>query len=189
MDTAPPTTVQRVADRPAHKGGSQDDSRLVDLDDDLGFALGVVFRAYRRTADALVADMPGGARGFQVLSAAAQELALGQGALAQRLGIDKTVMTYLVDDLERAGLVSRCADLADRRNKRIVATEHGRAVCERTQRELRRGEDHVLAALEPADRAVFRKLLRHLAARAQNLDPVDDRCQVVLELDVADRVP
>lgn len=153
------------------------------LDDDLGWSLGVVFRSYVRTVEALVSDLPGGPRGYQVLAAAAQDLPGGQGALAQRLGIDRTVMTYLVDDLEAAGLVERRPSPTDRRNKRIVATEHGRRTWASTRDRLERAEDHVLGALAPAERDQFRGLLRTLAVRAQSADPVADACTVVEELD------
>src|ERR1700682_3913078 len=92
------------------------------LDQDLGFTLGVVFRAYLNAANAVVCDIPGGPRGYQILGAAIQHQAGGQGALAQRLGVDRTVMTYLIDDLETAGLVERRADPLDRRSRNIVAT-------------------------------------------------------------------
>ena len=95
------------------------------LDDDLGWSLGVVFRTYVRIADTLMSSVPGGPRGFQVLTAATAEEPVGQGALAHRLGIDRTVMTYLVDELEAGGLVERRAGTKDRRNKQIVATGHG----------------------------------------------------------------
>src|SRR4030088_3110217 len=92
------------------------------LDQDLGFALGVIFRAYLKAANAVVCDIPGGPRGYQILVAAAQHPAGGQGALAQRLGVDRTVMTYLIDDLAQAGLVERRPDPVDRRSRHIVAT-------------------------------------------------------------------
>jgi DNA-binding MarR family transcriptional regulator len=149
---------------------------------DLGWTLGVVFRAYVRSADALFHDLPGGPRGYQVLAAATQEPPGAQGALAQRLGIDKAVMTYLVDDLENAGLVQRRPDPADRRNKRIVATERGRTTWQAIQVRLEHAEEHILGALDPADREVFRALLRRLAARAQSLDPVAGTCQIVTDL-------
>ena len=38
------------------------------LDQDLGFTLGVIFRAYIKAANAVVCDIPGGPRGYQVLS-------------------------------------------------------------------------------------------------------------------------
>ena len=152
------------------------------LGSDLGFSLGVVFRHYLRTADSLLDQLPGGPRGYHVLAAAAQEDPSSQGALALRLGIDKTVMTYLVDDLEKAGLVERRTHLADRRNKQIVATPAGRTAWTDTQLRLARAEDHLLAPLKPADREVFRALLCALAAHANAADPVHDACQLVTEL-------
>src|SRR5450631_898751 len=77
------------------------------LADDLGWGLGVVFRAYVTAADAAVAELPGGPRGYQVLAAATRSDVGSQLALAQHLGIDRTVMTYLLDDLEAAGLIER----------------------------------------------------------------------------------
>jgi DNA-binding MarR family transcriptional regulator len=153
------------------------------LDDDLGWSLGVVFRTYVRMADTLVSTVPGGPRGFQVLTAAAQEEPVGQGALAQRLGIDRTVMTYLVDELEAAGLVERRADPKDRRNKQLLATEYGEGLWADLQHRLGKAEDHVLEPLSEAERTRFRRQLRKLALRAQDLDPVADAFALVEELD------
>src|SRR6202041_1652272 len=95
------------------------------LADDLGWGLGMIFRAYVKAAHAAVADLPGGPRGYQVLSAAAQGNVGSQLALAQHLGVDRTVMTYLLDDFEAAGLIERRPDPADRRARRVVATDQG----------------------------------------------------------------
>jgi DNA-binding MarR family transcriptional regulator len=149
------------------------------LDQDLGFTLGVIFRAYVKTADALMRDIPGGPRGYQVLVAAARQQADGQGALAQRLGVDRTVMTYLIDDLEKAGLVERRADPSDRRSRHIVATPRGTQLCCETERRLQDVEEQVLGALEPEERASFRDMLRRLAVRANALHPLGSACEVV----------
>ena len=69
--------------------------------------LALVFRAYVMAAHDAVADLPGGPRGYQVLSAATQGAVGSQLSLAQHLGIDRTVMTYLLDDLEAANLIER----------------------------------------------------------------------------------
>lgn len=152
------------------------------LDSDLGWALGAVFRAYVKSAEAAVADLPGGPRGYQVLAAAARDLPGSQLALAHQLGIDRTVMTYLLDDLERAGLVERRPDPADRRARRVTATERGRERAEQLERELRRCEDHVLAPLPAADREQFRGLLQRLATAADREHPVGNACDVVEEM-------
>src|ERR1700692_4805037 len=95
---------------------------------ELGWVPGVVLRGYVKAADAVTEGLPGGHRGYQVLSAAARDEPGSQAALAARLGIDRTVMTYLLDDLVKADLVERRQDPSDRRTRLVVATKHGRVV-------------------------------------------------------------
>ncbi len=130
---------------------------------DLGWTLGALFRSYLHAAGAVAGELPGGARGFQVLTAAAHELPESQGALARELGIDRTVMTYLVDDLEIAGYVERRSDPGDRRNKHLVATRAGLATWSRVREELEAAEERLLGALDPEERASFRAMLHKLA--------------------------
>jgi DNA-binding MarR family transcriptional regulator len=151
-------------------------------ENDLGWALGAVFRSYVRVANTAMDQLPGGPRGYLVLSAAAHDAPRSQLALAQHLGVDRTVMTYLIDDLVTAGLVERQPDPADRRARRIVATRAGRTELRRLERMLRRAEDVVLAPLDPADREVFRGLLCRVARHAHAQDPAHDLCQIVTEL-------
>jgi len=155
-----------------------------DLEGDLGWMLGVVFRAYIKASDHALRDLPGGPRGYQVLTAAAGEPPRNQGAIAEELGIDRTVLTYLIDDLEKLGLVARHPDPADRRSRLVVATDEGRATWRRLQDELRRVEAHVLSPLPTADAASFQALLRRLACRAQSLDPLTDLCEVAQQVKV-----
>ena len=109
------------------------------IDSDLGWTLGMVFRSYVKTADEVFSNVPGGARGYLVLTAAVNEDPMPIGALAQRLGIDKTVMTYIVDALEDALFVERrpCPG-RDRRTKQVAGTQLGLVVWEKTQARLRR---------------------------------------------------
>src|ERR1700674_5121437 len=106
------------------------------LDQDLGFVLGVVFRAYVKAANGVVCGIPGGPRGYQILVAAVQHQADRQGALALRLGVDRTVMTYLIDYLEGAGRAGRPADPLDRRSRHIVATIRGERLWADTEHRL-----------------------------------------------------
>jgi DNA-binding MarR family transcriptional regulator len=135
--------------------------------------LGVVLRAYAKAARTAVADIPGGPRGYQILSAAAQGAVSSQLALAQHLGVDRTVMTYLLDDLEAAKLIERRPDPADRRARRVVATQHGTELLATLDDRLRAAEAHLLAPLDPETRETFRAQVRLLATRAEALDPID----------------
>ena len=149
---------------------------------DLGWSLAVVFRAYVKAADTVTAGVPGGHRGYQVLGAAARDEPGSQAAMAQRLGIDRTVMTYLLDDLEGAGLVERQPDPADRRSRRVAATARGRAVLEDLDARFARAEQHLLAGLDAGQQAAFRALLGDLATHVNDLDPVATACDAVEDI-------
>jgi DNA-binding MarR family transcriptional regulator len=157
------------------------------LGNDLGWALGMAFRLYAKTAEAVTAELPGGPRGFQVLAAAADDQAGTQLALAQQLGVDRTVMTYLLDDLERAGLVTRVPDPADRRARHVRLTDQGLATFRFLEERLRQVEAHVLAPLDGAERDTFRSLLQRIANRAGALAPVANPCDLAAEMGEAVR--
>lgn len=156
------------ARRPDDVGGPP--SCVGALAGDLGWGLGVVLRAYAKAARDAVADLPGGPRGYQILSAAAQGAVSSQLALAQHLGVDRTVMTYLLDELEAAKLIERRPDPADRRARRIVATQLGTELLATLNDRLRAAEAHLLAPLDLETRETFRAQVRLLATRADDLD-------------------
>jgi DNA-binding MarR family transcriptional regulator len=156
------------------------------LTGDLGWGLAVAFRAYVKAADAVTEGIPGSHRGYQVLCAAARDEPGSQAAMASRLGIDRTVMTYLLDDLEAAALVARQPDPSDRRSRRVAATAHGREVLADTEARFRHAEQHLLSGLSLDDQATFRVLLRTLATHANALDPVATACDAIGDLRTRD---
>lgn len=129
------------------------------LEAELGWSLHWVSTAYQRAADLVLADLPGGPRGYQLLVAVEDRHPSSQLALARWLIIDKTAMTYLVDELEGAGLVVRRPDPADRRVRQVAATPAGRAELDRRRRALRVAEEQVLGALPRPDALRLRELL------------------------------
>ncbi|MEU4337067.1 MarR family winged helix-turn-helix transcriptional regulator [Micromonospora lupini] len=163
-------------------GASDRPDRPDPLDDDLGWMLGIVFRGYVRAAEHTLTDFPGGPRGYQVLTAAATGPARNQGAIAEELGIDRTVLTYLIDDLERPGFVARRADPADRRSRLVDVTDAGRVAWEQRREALRQVEAHLLGALTPTESATLRALLQRVACSTQAIDPLRDLCQAVAEV-------
>ncbi|MEU4802817.1 MarR family winged helix-turn-helix transcriptional regulator [Actinosynnema sp. NPDC023587] len=102
-------------------------------------------------------------RGQLVLSAlVSEEFRRTQLALGQALGLDKTTLTAELDRLERAGLVVREPDPADRRVRVPVITERGRAVQTEVEQLHVRVEAEFTAVLEPAEARVLRALLQRL---------------------------
>jgi len=155
---------------------------VTSLDADLGWTLGVVFRAYVKATNVAVGDLPGGHRGYQILAAATRDQPESQSALCAQLGIDRTVMTYLLDDMERADLVVRKPAPTDRRTRHVVATETGRTRLADLDRRLAHAEAHVLSGLTKADQRSLKSLLGRLAAHVNELDPVDSTCAAVEDI-------
>ena len=144
------------------------------VEDDLGWALGLLFRRYQKTAGEVLGDVPGGPRGYQLLTLASQIGPRRQLTLAQELGIDRTVMTYLLDDLEAAGLVARQADPGDRRARLIAVTDSGETTIDRVKGCLGDAEELLLGALTCDERAAFRSMLLRVASRAETCNVLED---------------
>lgn len=136
---------------------------------DLGQALGALLRRYLDGARGVIEDLPGGPRGFQIMSIADGGECSNQATIALRLGIDRTVMTYLVDDLEKAGLVTRRPDPADRRARQVVLTPKGKRTLRSSSTRITEVEREVLGGLSNDEAEVFRSLLARVTADA----PVD----------------
>lgn len=140
------------------------------LEASLSWLLAESFRAHMGALRAAVGDIPHGPRGFEALCGAAHGSARNQAELAKQLGVDRTVMVYLVDDLERAGLVERVADPRDRRSKLIRATNAGRDRLVELQKQTKAAEDELLGDLSPAEQELLRSMLRRVAARGSRYD-------------------
>jgi MarR family transcriptional regulator for hemolysin len=137
-------------------------------DCDLGWAVGMVSRTYAAHVEPIAASLPHGARGYQVLYAVIHKDLPSQLGLARYLGIDRSVMTHVLDALVAAGFVTREEDPADRRQRRIVATATGRRTFSELERRVRVAEDDTLANLDDEDRAAFRSLLSVVARQARD---------------------
>jgi DNA-binding MarR family transcriptional regulator len=148
--------------------------------DDLGLALSVVLRSYLEAASSVVDGIAGGARGYQVLASAAHHAPPTQLALAQQLGIDRSVLTYLLDDLEACKLIERRADPADRRARRIVLTRAGEAMLTKLGKRLQAAEQHALRGLDERDQQTLRDLLWRASSVGTTSD--ESACDVVADV-------
>jgi DNA-binding MarR family transcriptional regulator len=156
-------------------------ARGTSVEADLGWALGVVFRRYAKAAAEALEDVPGGPRGYQVLATTISEGPKRQLDLAAQLGVDRTVMTYLLDDLEQAGLVQRQADPSDRRARLIVPTDQGKELLCDLERRLQEREESVLGSLDEGERMIFRMLLQRIAVKADQIDPLHNACALAAD--------
>jgi DNA-binding MarR family transcriptional regulator len=147
------------------------------LETDLGWAIRMVSSAFSRLATASVADLPGGARAYLILVALADGEPPSQLALARAVSLDRTVLTYLLDDLEDHELVSRRADPRDRRARQVLLTDTGRTRLSEVRQKLAAAEADLLMDLDEHDNLQLRALLARVARTAQdNITASDVDC-------------
>jgi MarR family transcriptional regulator for hemolysin len=146
---------------------------------DMGWNLGMVLRGYQGRFEAAVADMPAGTRGFQVLSAVVHKDPPNQQALGAHLAIDRTVLTYLLDTLVDAGVVERVPDPADRRARRVIATESGRQMLAAYESRVAAAEADLMAGLEKEDAATLGILISRLARNVHRAQPGASPCEAM----------
>jgi DNA-binding MarR family transcriptional regulator len=91
--------------------------------------------------------------------------ALTMGALARRLDVTEKTITGVVDRLERAGWAARARDAADRRVIRAALTPAGEALFGRIEETAAERLGHLLALLDPPDRAALFRILERVNAR------------------------
>lgn len=146
---------------------------------DLGWHLGMVLRGYQARFEDAVAEMPAGIRGFQVLSAVVHKDPPNQQALGAHLVIDRTVLTYLLDTLVDAGVVERIPDPADRRAKKIIATESGRHMLVDYEDRVAAAEADLLAGMTDDEARTLRALISQLARAVHRAQPGTSPCEAM----------
>lgn len=139
------------------------------IETELGWALPATYQGFSRSAIGAVDAVPGGPRGYQVLVAATTEEPSSQLALAHRLGIDKTQMTYVIDALEAGGFVTRRPDPRDRRVRQVHPTDAGRSLLLSARRALRDVEHALMRHLTESEQTQLRRLLARVALGATDV--------------------
>ncbi len=84
---------------------------------------------------------------------------ISQQSLSARIGIDRSTMVTLVDELEAAGLVTRTRNPDDRRAYALAATDAGRAWLTETRRSLLEAEQVIFEPLTSEERDQLGRLL------------------------------
>jgi DNA-binding MarR family transcriptional regulator len=111
-----------------------------------------------------------------VLIAIDSQVPLSQADVALRLGVDRTTMVMLIDDLEDKGLVQRRKDRDDRRKNVVQLTDLGRATLRDASRAGADAERRFLGALSDDQAARLIESLRAVAFPASGSpDPLPPR--------------
>jgi len=144
---------------------------------DLGWALGTLLRAYLKQLQGVIAELPGGPRAYQAMTMAASGRCQNQASIAERLGLDRTSLTYLLDGLEAQKLVVRTPDPVDRRARQVGLTDKGTDVLAKLTERVRHIEQSVLSGLPDTEAAQLRVLLGKAARLAETGDEGKTLCQ------------
>jgi MarR family transcriptional regulator, transcriptional regulator for hemolysin len=139
----------------------------------------MALRGYQTRFEEAVADLPGGIRGFQILSTVVHRDPPNQLALAAHLSIDRTVLTYLLDDLVSAGLVERIPDPADRRARKIVATQAGAQLLADFEKRVAAAEVDLLSGLSDSETETLATLISRLALNVHRAQPGTSPCEAM----------
>lgn len=134
-----------------------------------GTVAGVVVRVGPTARKPVTPSSPGRAR-------IPRRPGMAQMPTAPASRVSRTTMTYLIDDLERAGLAQRRSDPQDRRNRQVVATDHGRRLLRELNRCIRQVEDDVFAGLTDQEQETLAGLLRKAAAHGSTTNAADAPC-------------
>ncbi|MHA3914958.1 MarR family winged helix-turn-helix transcriptional regulator [Halovulum sp. GXIMD14793] len=101
-------------------------------------------------------------RVFSALSLVVQHPEITQSGLARMLGIERSGLVAIVDELEARGLIRRDAMPGDRRVHALVPTEQGHATYITALATVQAHEDAVLSGLTADERKTLLALLRKI---------------------------
>lgn len=128
----------------------------------LGYLLKRAHLGLERLHEELLAPHGISARQLAVLLLLDSRPPESQQQVAARLGVDRTTMVGLLDDLEALGLVARRPDAADRRRNVVALTSAGRKTLAVATVASDEAERRLLAGLDDHDAAQFRAFLARL---------------------------
>jgi DNA-binding MarR family transcriptional regulator len=120
-------------------------------------------RRFSQICTAALADMTAEAGltplQYAVLSYLFDEPDLDQNGLAARLGVDRTNVGQILDEMAAGGLVERRVNAADRRGRLLRLTSRGTKLRERLRPKAHLVQAKLLAALTPTEREILLELL------------------------------
>ena len=95
------------------------------------------------------------------------ERPVSQQELGEQLGIDRTTVVELIDDLEKQGVVERRRNPADRRSYALHLTARGRTVQKRATKAFDGAVDEFFGPLTSAERKALMDMLTRVILAAQ----------------------
>lgn len=131
-----------------------------DLDDLVGYNLKRAYMVVQSDFRAALGQDGLSPRVFSALSLVIETPNITQSSLARALGIERSGLVAIVDELETRGYLQRMAVPGDRRVQALVPTAEGQRAYDETVATVRAHEDQLLSGLTTAERATLLRLLQ-----------------------------
>jgi len=128
----------------------------------LGYLLKHAMRRLSAVSDEALAPFGVDDRRLAVLLLVASNEPMSQQQAAERLGIDRTTMVALLDDLESKSLVARVAHPGDRRRNVITLAPDSEPILNQAFAAWNKAEQTVLDVLEPQAAEQLRESLQKI---------------------------
>jgi DNA-binding MarR family transcriptional regulator len=125
----------------------------------LGYLLKHVYLRFGRLTSAELEPLGISPLEWAALSCVDEQREHSQREMAELLGIDRTKMVALIDELERKGCVERRVQPVDRRKNIVTLTDTGRQISQRGGRLIDDCERRFLAVLNDSDARQLRRAL------------------------------
>jgi MarR family transcriptional regulator, transcriptional regulator for hemolysin len=136
-------------------------------EESLSLLIGGVAKELSRAFDDVLVAAGGSSPTWQVLRALSTGDHRTQAELAAAIGVRQPTLTHHLDALERAGLVNREREAANRRVQRVTVTESGEHLFLRLRRAAASFDGRLRAGLDDGDVAELRRLLGQLTENAR----------------------
>jgi DNA-binding MarR family transcriptional regulator len=158
-DTDPGTSAAVPLQPPAHRPATAETGFLLRL-------------AHARATEQISGALPAGLlpRHHEVLAALAEFGRSSQQQLAERLGINRTIMVSLIDAMEQAGLVERNRNPADRRSYALAPTAKGGVALARMELAAAHANAHLTSPLADREQRQLERMLRTIASTDRAFD-------------------
>ena len=133
----------------------------------IGLLVSRTAKALDRALDDRLAAVGGSTATWLVLSSLKNGEHRTQGELAEAVGVRSPTLTHHLDGMERAGLLRRERDPANRRVQRVLLTDAGEQLFLRLRRAAAAFDGRLKAGLDDDEAGELRRLLAQLVENAE----------------------
>ncbi len=133
------------------------------LASETGYVLSYVAQMAQLVLEEMLEPLHIDARQLGVMKLIAESEHRSQVAISQNLGLDRTHVVRLVDDLEALGYVQRVKSTHDRRYYELVLTARGERVLKESRSIIDAADSDTYGCLSGTERETLHRLLRKVA--------------------------